>query len=571
MKRLVSIGLCLLLCIGLLGCQPKKEETSKADEPGKVEQKEADKSKDSQEPGEEIVTVSGPGQFPIVDKKISLTVFAPRPASIEDLETNTFTKHLEDLTNIHIDWQTVPEQGLKEKRNVLLASGDYPDLFIGASITQEEEMLYGSQGVFMPLNGYIEEFGKEIKNQFGQIDWLEKVITAPDGNIYTLPQINECYHCTLSQKLWINEEWLGTLGLDMPTTTEEFKDTLIAFRDNDPNGNGAKDEIPLTGAIKSWHTELPDYLMSAFIYCDGNSDSYRARLVGNTIEIIADKPEFKQGLAYLNDLYKEGLIDPSAFTQSREQLKQVGENPEAVVIGAATSGWFGMFTSLGGERHKSYTALPPLKGPEGTQLTAYYPFGYSNGQFAITSTNQYPEASLRMADYLFSEEGTRLQCEGREGIDWRVAEEGEVGINGKPAKWQRTVTWGEIQNFCWTGLTGPAAITSDYRLSEVAAADPYSAEGFETRLFAETSKYEGFAPEKVIPPLYMRPDQITEMAQLKMPITDYIKESMARFIIGDLDLESDWDSYVEGLYDLGAERYIELLQEAYDASVFSKD
>lgn len=570
MKGFISMSVCIVLCCSLIlvGCGNKEssQETTTPEKTTTEEKKTVEKEKEE----EVVLQVSEPGVFPIVNEPITLTVFAPRPSAIEDLETNTYTKYLEEMTNVKVVWQTVPSQGLKEKRNVLLASGDYPDIFLGSEITREEEMLYGSQGVFMPLNNYIDEYGSEINKHFESIDWLKKVLTTPDGNIYTLPQINECYHCTLSQKMWINEKWLSDLNLDMPTTTEEFRTVLKAFKDNDPNGNGIADEIPLTGAIKSWHSEVPDFLMNAFIYCDGDSASYRARLIDGQIQLIADQPEFKEGLAYIHSLYEEGLIDTSAFTQTRDQLKQVGENPDAVLIGAATSGWFGMFTSLGGERHKDYTVVPPLEGPDGTQLTAYYPFGYSPGQFAITSSNPHPEASLRWVDYFFSEEGTRLMCEGRKGIDWREANEGEIGINGKPAKWQRTVTWGETQNFCWTGLSAPAAITSDYRLSEVRAEDPYSAEGFETRLFIETQKYEGYQPEAVIPPLYMRPEQITEMAQLKSPITDYIKESMARFIIGDLDLETDWDAYVEGLNNLGAERYIELLQEAYDASVFSK-
>ena len=53
---------------------------------------------------------------------------------------------------------------------------------------------------------------------------------------------NMCYF-----RWWINKNWLEKLNLAVPTTTEELKNVLIAFRDNDPNGNGQKDEIPLSG------------------------------------------------------------------------------------------------------------------------------------------------------------------------------------------------------------------------------------------------------------------------------------------------------------------------------------
>ena len=45
---------------------------------------------------------------------------------------------------------------------------------------------------------------------------------------------------SMSQKMFIYEPWLDALGLEMPTTTEEFYKVLVAFRDMDPNGNGKK-------------------------------------------------------------------------------------------------------------------------------------------------------------------------------------------------------------------------------------------------------------------------------------------------------------------------------------------
>lgn len=567
MKKIgVYFIIVMMMLVIVVGCTKKESKETKTDS---VSNKEVTKEKTENDTKVEDNT-DKVGTFPIVEDKITLTFFAPHPSNIEDLSTNEFTKHMEELTNIHIEWETVPTQGLKEKRNLLLASGDYPDVFFGAELSKEEEMLYGSQGILVPLNPLIDKYGVEIKQHFNDIDWLEKVLTTPDGNIYTLPEINECYHCTRSQKMWINQAWLDKLNLKMPTTTEEFKQVLTAFKEKDPNGNNKQDEIPLTGAIKGWHTELPDFLMCAFIYCDGDSNSYRVQMNNGKVELIADKPEFKQGLRYINSLYKEGLIDAEAFTQTREQLLQVGENPEAQVIGASTSGWFGYFASLSGERQKDYRALEPLKGPNGVQYTAYYPFGYNPGAFAITNKNKYPEQTIRWVDYLFSEEGTRLCGDGREGIEWEKAKDGEIGIDGRPAKWKQIQLHHDVQNAFYSGL-GPKAVTSEYRNTHVRCEDVYSADGLETRLYQETKeKYEGKEPEQVFPPLYMSTDQIDEMAQLKSPITDYIKESMARFITGNLDIDNDWETYVQGLNNLGAERYTQLLQEAYDNSAFAK-
>ncbi len=83
--------------------------------------------------------------------------------------------------------------------------------------------------------------------------------TAPDGHIYALPQWADCYHCTYPDKLWINSTWLKKLGLQVPKTTEDLRNVLLAFKTKDPNGNGKADEIPMTTDVQdSSLIALPD-------------------------------------------------------------------------------------------------------------------------------------------------------------------------------------------------------------------------------------------------------------------------------------------------------------------------
>ena len=567
MKRLVLFLICLALLSSLCFAGCSKTEPTEAKKPASEAKDET--NQEEVKPEDAVPGSTGePGTFPIVDEKIELSVFALQPVYVEDFETNYFTTWYEEKTNVHVNWETTPKVGLKEKRNLLLASGNYPDILFGTDLTFEEQMMYGSQGILIDMKPLIDKWGVELKKHMETIDWLENAITTPDGTILSLPHIDECFHCYYGQKMWINNTWLEQMNLPMPETTEDFKNVMIAFKEQDPNGNGKADEVPLTGALNIWHSEVPDFLMSAFIYCDGDDNTFRVTLKDGVVDCIADRPEFREGLRYINSLYELDLIDPGAFTQNRDQLKQLGEGSEDQVIGAATSGWFGYFSSFDGERHKDYVAVPPLKGPEGVQLCGYYPFGYYTGAFSITNTNPYPEASYRWADWMFGEEGQLAKDTGREGTEWERPAEGEIGINGKPAKWRPLVPLGEVQNITWK--VGPAGKTTDFRLSEVRAEDPYLPTGLETRLFDQTQKYVGFEPEEIYPPLYMTTEQIDEMAQIKGALMAYIEESMARFITGDLDIDKDWDSYVKGLENLDMVRYEEICQEAYDMSAYSK-
>ena len=62
----------------------------------------------------------------------------------------------------------------------------------------------------------------------------------------------------------------------------------------------------------------------------------------------------------------------------------------------------------------------------------------------------------------------------------------------------------------------------------------------------------------------MDSDDADELSMLKVQLKNYIEESRSRFIIGDLNLDNDWDTYLSTLEDLGLSRYLELEQKAYD-------
>jgi putative aldouronate transport system substrate-binding protein len=522
--------------------------------------------------------MSAPGEFPIVQETAELNLFAPLSSNIADLNTNVWTQTYEALSNVHINWQTVPSDAMTEKVNLLLAAEDLPDVFFGcdSALNATAQVVYGSNGTFVDLKPYIDEHGFYIKKMFDEVDYIEAGITTADGKIWSLPQVNECFHCYYSQKMWINKTWLDALGLEMPTTTEEFKQVLIAFRDNDPNGNGIQDEIPLmasSGPSAGWHQKLQGYLICPFLYYNGDSGVSIAD-DGNTVELAFMKDEFRAALAYLNDLYKEGLIAEASFTQTGADLKTVFESGDYPTIGCVPDGWFGDFGELAGERQKSFTALAPLKGPEGVQLCGWYPYGYGTGQFVVTKACETPGLAVKWADYLFSEDAALQYIEaGREGVEWRKGEEGEFDVWGRPARWTRIDTefnYSEAQNVHYYQM-GPSYRSFDYRESwyvPQTEEDFYGTAGYEGRLHVETQKYVDYHPEKVFPTIFYGEDDANEIKRLQPSIEDYRDEMITQFIIGGMDINSDddWQAYLDGLEGFEVSTYLDILQRNYDVS-----
>src|SRR5690625_3105658 len=201
-----------------------------------------------------------PGEFTIVEEEVTLDVLIPSNSFVENFETNEFTKWYEEKTGVKINWEVVPEEGVEEQLNLILTSGDYPDVIMNMPVSPAQLRVYGEKGIFLSLNELIDKYGVQTKKMFEEMPIIEDSITTPEGDIYALPQVNECYHCTMPEKMRINKPWLDELSLDMPKTTEEFYEVMKAFKDEDPNGNGEADEIPLAGMKNSWREKITGFL-----------------------------------------------------------------------------------------------------------------------------------------------------------------------------------------------------------------------------------------------------------------------------------------------------------------------
>ncbi|TDQ42969.1 carbohydrate ABC transporter substrate-binding protein (CUT1 family) [Aureibacillus halotolerans] len=501
---------------------------------------------------------------------VQLTFFAPQGKA--PMEENEFTLFIEDKFDVSLNWDVAPTDALTDRRQLLLASGDYPEVFLEGKFSSTDLLTYGSQGVFLPLNDLIEEHAPNITAMMDKSEVFREAITAPDGNIYALPRFNECYHCTYSQKYWMNEDWLNAVGMEMPKTTDDLYEVLKAFKTEDPNGNGEADEIPLTGAPDKyvWNGNIDAYLMNSFIYND--NDKYLL-LENGKVDFAANKPAWRDGLSYMNKLYEEGLIDQAAFTQNDQAIGQLGNREGDEVVGSVTTALISYLVDTydpEAERHKHWTIVPPLEGPEGVQLAGVEK-GIAEFQFAITNkaTEAQQVKAIEIANYLFSEEGSLYSEYGpSEGSGWKMAEAEEKNIKGEPAKYsyynlpERDPN--VVVNESWS-LVGPKDLSNDFRDLFAEGQDPLTAEGYGTRLAQATEVYAPYAPEEYYPTgVYIRPDDTEAAAQITTAIQDYVESNLAQFIVGSKDIDKEWDAYVEGFEGLGLDQYLDIYQSAIE-------
>jgi putative aldouronate transport system substrate-binding protein len=525
------------------------------------------------EPDTEILM---PIAEPLTAEPVTFRVFMVRSDEVTDYDDNAFTRWLEEKTNVHVQWDLVPEEDAQSKLNVMLASGDIPDIiFPGGSINLSQLLLYGSQGIFLSLNDLIAENASRATKLMEVQPVVREVITSPDGNIYAMPGFGECYHCTMNQKLWLYQPWLDALGLEIPTTTDELEAVLTAFKEQDPNGNGQADEIPLSGMIGEPNTQLPAYLMNAFIYYPGpmvgeNEQQPRNLIVvDGVVTAVYATPAWREGLRYLNRLYAAGLIDPQIFTQDEDALQRLGNNPDEVILGAVLGGSAGTAVSIErepGARWTEYVPVPPLTGPEGVRYAAWNPYLPAFAAATVTSACQNPGLAVAWVDTLLWQEATLRQDRGPLDEDWRWALEGEIDVEGEQALWKLLVIHEEPTNQSWQG-TGPMYM-SRHMFSSIAV-DPEAIDlNLEKVLHDATANdYEPYKQplEMTLPPLAFTNDQALAIADPEATISQYVKQMMAQFIRGETDLDGGWDAYLATLEGMGLAPYLQVYQEVYDA------
>jgi putative aldouronate transport system substrate-binding protein len=512
------------------------------------------------------------GVFPLVQEQETFSIMMP-PMGTANPDTCWTDEEYEKMTNVHIEWITVPWDGWQDKRSIVFASGDLPDAIAGMDTTNlsaTEELMYASQGLLLPLNELLEENSVYFLQRLDEYPMTRKLISQDNGEIYSFPYISICFHCNYSQKMFINSQWLENVGLAMPTTTDEFHAALKAFKEQDANGNGdPNDEIPLMAASSGWHADIDGFLMNAFTYYEPES---RFAVEDGHIEFTPVTDGYREGLRYLNTLYAEGLISPEAFTNTADmnQTLNVANYPHAAIGAYATA-----YQNFNGDTDiwMQYDIMPPLKGPSGLVTTPDYSLTRDviRGNFAITNKAKNPALIVRWLDWFYSDEGVLFR-RGREGIEWRKAEPGELDFNGNQADIATLKTPEDdpyYNNVDWS-QTIPSINTKEHRESVVAGQDwrdPDISNGTEIQLFKQTIPYAEVARSVDIslPRLTVPEGQISDYSRIETEITDYCKEALVKFITGDLSLDSDWDAYKAQLDKYQLQEYVKMSDDAYQS------
>ncbi|WP_320928061.1 extracellular solute-binding protein [Hungatella sp.] len=432
----------------------------------------------------------------------------------------------------------------EEAFNLMMSSGNLADIIGYVDASSLEKL--GRDGGMIPLNDLIKEHAPNIQKVLDEDARFRQTAYSLDGNIYQIPKNQEL---KAAEFWWIRQDWLDKLNLKAPATVDELHDVLYAFRNEDPNGNGLKDEIPLFDRA-GW--KQPD----EYLYLWDTSLEFYPRDGKMKYEPLEEN--FKTGVSNMIKWYQEGLIDPEIFTRgasSRDTL--LGGN-----LGGCTHDW----VSTANYNSTLQETIP------GFQMVAIAPPADQNGVvkervsrypgvgWGISSQCKDPVTVIKFMDYFFTEEGSDLMNWGIEGDTFTRDADGSKHFTD-------TVLQSEL-----TPIGYLRSIGAQYRIGMCQDGDYEYATMKEDGIEAN-KLYNGHDEwfDDSLPPyldgkmaLKYTSDDETEYKNIMASIKPYVDEKFQSWILGVNDFDSEYDTFIKELKARGIDRALEINQKAYD-------
>lgn len=428
----------------------------------------------------------------------------------------------------------------------------------------------------------------------GEYSVIRNSGTGEDGTFWVLQGILagefdiKGYNNTYS--VAIRQDWLDKLDLPMPTTIDEFIDTLVAFRENDANGDGIQNEKALFATDMSLlkHSGIAGWygLILNSIGLDPNKDE---------ITTVFYQDGFKPYVEFVQKMVEKGVLsladNGSLYTTDTQAL--IAQN----TIGAMyyQNKLLDTRDDLTGDENCKYVSLA-LQGDPDIFPTCRgdYALTVYNGYYAFMNTVD-KEAAAKLLDFFFTEEYWRNNLNGVQGKDWEYDENGNVVslTAGWTADEMVAAGLGSGRHYMDRAVLPIFDISRTYytfngeKVGTFATVEDLKESAYGKELLAQAAKNDKKDDGRQVERYIYNWEQLTQqdatmfqtnvntylalptdaevetLAEYESELTTAMNELFVDLIRGDKDLDN-LDEYLEELRALGLDQVIEVYQSRYD-------
>ena len=392
-KKLLAMLLAGTMALSLAACGNGGDAQEENDTPG------------TQEDGEETPAgedeTSGEKDLYGFEEPVTIKIGVLDDASFtyrdgESAEDNVWV----DLYESHnifqeIIYQVDSSQGGTKLANAI-TSGNYPDIILAEGA---DYIKYAQTGVTADITEVFEEYASDELKEYLQSDGGVGLNSAMiDGKLYGIPLLGNSYDSIMI--MFIRQDWLDAVGMEIPTTMEELHAVAKAFTEQDPDGNGkndtyglglnGKDVFAYNSGIQAFfegYGAIPGYWGNNFTFIEKDGEVQWGGALSE---------EMKAGLTLLNEMYNDGSIARDFGVMDNDRMVEEFSAGKCGIIFAPM--WGAMVPSANAIKLDLDAHMVAAKIPDGMGEGSSTPWFTSStsSYYTVSSKCEHPEVLIKL-------------------------------------------------------------------------------------------------------------------------------------------------------------------------------
>lgn len=530
LKRIVSLILVAMMVFSFAACGKTEDASKNANT-----QASKSASESTSDAASSNDTPAGSGKLFDEPTKISL-VTNSHPAYPYD--ANWFVwDAITEATNVELDVSAYSMEEYEDKVQLIMAGGSLPDIIYMAAAGSNK---YALDGPFVNVTENLDKTPNFKKWYDSNEDSkaILKTYTSADGNVYIYPIVGT--EVTINKMGWLaRKDILEKHKLPIPTTYDELYDVLKELKKAYPDSYPLSFRDFFNSAGRGFELNTTQWGASMDAYYDFEKAEWKYGPIEDS---------FKELLKCFNKLYVEGLIPPDILTMSSAGWTELMSTSRSffTIDYAVRIDYFN--NPMRKENpDANLDLIQPPKGNVPNGAPVFARTNYAGGGDCVCNTKN-SENAMKFVDWMYSDEGRELLVWGKEGETYEVAD-GKRKFITDENKTGKEKMYG-LSTFGVNLRGDPDAVTMAYTqqtLDALYKTDDYMTDNYNPKLWIDYSKEE---------------------KDIKLGVEESIRTKMqeyvSKFITDEIDIDANWDSYVEAIKQLGIDKYLEIHKSAYD-------
>ncbi|NHN29358.1 extracellular solute-binding protein [Paenibacillus agricola] len=454
-------------------------------------------------------------------------------------------------TGVPLKFIAPPTNQAKEALNVMLASGDLPDMieynFFKDFPGGPEKAI--KDGYILKLNDLIDKNAPNLKKYLKEHPEIDKMVKTDNGSYYSFPFIRGDDLLMVYQGPIVRQDWLDELGIPLPETIDDWTAMLKAFKEK----KGATAPFTVSSKPRVFNEFNVGHFMGAY---GVTRDFY---MEGGTIKFGPAEKGYKDWLALFRGWYEQGLLDKNIATVDAKAFDANIVSGASGATVANTGGGIGKWQPLieaKDPKAKLVAAPQPVlkKGDMPKFGQRDLPFSINGGMVAITATSKNAELAVKLLDYGYSEEGNKFFNFGQEGVSYTM-------VNGVPTYTDllmknpdKLAPAQTIASYTRANYSGPFVQDKGYITQYLALQSQKDALPIWSK--TDMAKYQ-------MPPVTPTPEESSEFSKIMTDVNTLVDEMTLKIILGAEPVDA-FEKYTEKLKSVKLDRAIEIQKAALD-------